>query len=192
MKEEKFFKKEVRLSGSGGQGLILAGIILAKAAVLDGNKVSQTQSYGPESRGGASRADVIMSNGDIYFPEAQKFDILLALTQESSDKYSNDLKQKGLFIVDSTYVKNITVILSNIHSHPFTEIAEKELKTKLPTNILTLSYLVRASKIVSEKSLEKVIRETVKPNYIELNMKAMKLGFSLYSKFNKGRSKTDD
>ncbi len=79
----EYKKTEIRLSGSGGQGLITAGIILARAAVIDKARVTQTQSYGPESRGGASRADVIIANDDIFYPEATRFDILLALTQEA-------------------------------------------------------------------------------------------------------------
>jgi 2-oxoglutarate ferredoxin oxidoreductase subunit gamma len=95
------FRKEFRLSGSGGQGLILAGIVLAKAATLEGYKVTQTQSFGPESRGGKSRSDVVISNTEIYYPEAQYFDYLLALTQEASDSYIYDLKDNGLLMIDS-------------------------------------------------------------------------------------------
>ena len=176
-------KKEIRLSGSGGQGLITAGIILAKAAVLDRVKVTQTQSYGPESRGGASRADVIIGNTEFYFPEAVNFDILLALTQEACDKFSVNLKDNGILIVDSTYVKNIAIQDVSIYEHPFTEIAMKELGTELPANIMSLSFLVKITSAVTENSLKKAILASVKPQYGELNIKAMKIGFKLAKEY---------
>jgi len=180
---ETHFKKEIRLSGSGGQGLITAGIILARAAVLDKMKVTQTQSYGPESRGGASRADVIISNETFYFPEAIHFDILLALTQEACDKYIENLKDNGILIADNTYVKNITYTEAEIFELPFTNIATEKLGTALPTNILSLAFLVRKTKIVSENSLKEAVKNSVKSRYVELNMKALKLGFKLADEY---------
>ena len=176
---ERKFKKEIRLSGSGGQGLITAGIILAKAAILDKAIVTQTQSYGPESRGGASRADVIISNSEFYFPEATKFDVLLTLTQEACDKYSVNLKDNGILIADSTFVKNIVLMDSEIYELPFTEIAQKKLGTELPANIMSLGFLVKITGVVSESSLKKAIKSSIKPQYIDLNLKAIKIGFKL-------------
>lgn len=173
------FRKEVRFSGSGGQGLILDGIVLARAGVLDKYNVTQTQSYGPESRGGSSRADTIISDSDIHFPEAQNLDVLIALTQEACDKFIFELKEDGLLIVDSSLVKNITVTVGNTFEVPFSEIAMEKLGTDLPMNILALSFMVRISKIVSEKSLETAIKNSVKSAHLDLNMKAMNLGFEL-------------
>src|SRR3990172_8617479 len=93
---------EVRLSGSGGQGIILGGVILAEAAAIYEKKNAvQSQSYGPEARGGASKADVIISDEEIDYPKALKIDVLLALTQEACNKYIKDLKEGGVLIVDS-------------------------------------------------------------------------------------------
>lgn len=92
--------REFRLSGSGGQGLILAGIILAEAALKDGKNVVQSQSYGPEARGGASKAEVIISDKDINYPKVEKCDVLLALTQKAYDKYISTLKTGGVLIKD--------------------------------------------------------------------------------------------
>jgi 2-oxoglutarate ferredoxin oxidoreductase subunit gamma len=172
-------KKEIRLSGSGGQGLITAGIILAKAAVLDKVQVTQTQSYGPESRGGASRADVIIGNVEFYYPEAVTFDILLALTQEACDKYSVNLKDNGILIADSTHIKNVSVQDVGIFEIPFSKIALEELGTTLPTNILSLAFLIKITGVVSENSLKKALIDSVKPQYQELNLKALKLGSKL-------------
>ena len=179
----KKFKKEIRLSGSGGQGLITAGIILAKAAVLERLKVTQTQSYGPESRGGASRADVIIGNEEFYYPEAVNFDVLLALTQEACDKYSVNLKDEGILIIDNSNVKNTPMLDSEIYELPFTEIAMNKLGTTLPTNILSLAFLVKITGVVSEISLKKAVCDSVKPQFKDLNIKAIKIGFKLADKY---------
>jgi 2-oxoglutarate ferredoxin oxidoreductase subunit gamma len=176
---------EIRLSGSGGQGLILAGIILARAAVIDKHKVTQTQSYGPESRGGYSRADVIISDREIYFPEATNFNCLLALTQEACDKYLFDLRDTGILIIDTTFVKNLALAADNTYEMPFTDIAMEKLGSPISTNVLSLSFLVKVTGIVTEKALEKSIRETVKPAFVDLNLKAMKLGFDLAKNYGK-------
>ena len=176
---------EIRLSGSGGQGLILAGIILGRAAVLDKRRVTQTQSYGPESRGGSSRADVIISDQEIYFPEATSFDCLLALTQDACDKYLFDLRENGILIIDTTYVKNLALAAENTYELPFTEIAIEKLGSPISTNILSLAFLVKVTGIVKESSLKQSISESVKPAFVDLNLKAMKLGFELAAKYQK-------
>jgi 2-oxoglutarate ferredoxin oxidoreductase subunit gamma len=174
---------EIRLSGSGGQGLILAGIILARAAVLDKHKVTQTQSYGPESRGGYSRADVIISDREIFFPEATNFNCLLALTQEACDKYLFDLRDTGILIIDTTFVKNLALAADNTYELPFTEIAQEQLGSAISTNVLSLAFLTKVTGIVSDKSLEISIAESVKPAFVDLNIKAMKLGFKLAEEY---------
>jgi len=176
---------EIRLSGSGGQGLILAGIILARAAVIDKHKVTQTQSYGPESRGGYSRADVIISDREIYSPEATNFNCLLALTQEACDKYLFDLRETGILIIDTTYVKNLALAADNTYELPFTEIAMEKLGSPISTNVLSLAFLVKVTGIVSESALEISLRESVKPAFVDLNIKAMKLGFDLAKNYGK-------
>ena len=182
--EDVRFFEEIRLSGSGGQGLITAGIILAKSAVYKGIRVTQTQSYGPESRGGASRADVIMSDTEFFYPEATSFDILLCLTQEACDKYAPNLKEDGILIVDSTLVKNISMIDNKVYELPFTNIAHEKLGSILPTNIISLSFLVRKTDIICEKSLKKAIKTTMKARHIDMNLKAMKIGFKLADEYN--------
>ena len=176
---------EIRLSGSGGQGLILAGIILARAAVINKHKVTQTQSYGPESRGGYSRADVIISDREIYFPEATNFNCLLALTQEACDKYLFDLRDTGILIIDTTFVKNLALAADNTYELPFTEIAQEQRGSAISTNVLSLAFLVKVTGIVSESALETSLRESVKPAFVDLNIKAMKLGFKLAEEYKK-------
>ena len=102
------FRSELRLSGSGGQGLILAGKILAEAAAIyDGKNATQSQSYGPEARGGSSRSEVIISDAEIDYPKAINIDLLLAFTQEACDKYCKDVKENGILLVDSGYVTKV-------------------------------------------------------------------------------------
>lgn len=98
-------RKEIRFSGSGGQGVILASVILGTAAALYENKHAvQSQSYGPEARGGASKADVIISDEPVKYPKARNIDFMLCLTQKAADKYLPDLKEGGLVLIDSDYV----------------------------------------------------------------------------------------
>jgi len=181
----KTFRKEFRFSGSGGQGLILASIVLAKAAANEGYRVTQTQSYGPESRGGYSRADVIISNNEIYFPEAQVFDFLIALTQEASDKYVYDLKEDGLLLIDTHSVKNLGMTVNNLVELDLSEITLQKLGSVMPMNIVSLAMMTRLSDIITDKELEQALRETLKPSIVELNLKAMKLGFELATQFKK-------
>ncbi|PKN79245.1 MAG: 2-oxoglutarate ferredoxin oxidoreductase subunit gamma [Candidatus Cloacimonetes bacterium HGW-Cloacimonetes-1] len=176
---------EIRLSGSGGQGLILAGIILARAAVIEKKRVTQTQSYGPESRGGYSRADVIISDTDIYFPEATNFNCLLALTQEACDKYLFDLRDSGILIIDTTFVKNLALAAENTYEASFTDIAQEKLGSPISTNIMSLAFLVKITGIVKEDSLKQAIAESVKPAFVDLNHKAMKIGFDLAKNYKK-------
>jgi 2-oxoglutarate ferredoxin oxidoreductase subunit gamma len=173
------FRKEFRLSGSGGQGLILAGLILARAATKQGYRVTQTQSYGPESRGGSSRADVVISNNEIYFPEAQNFDYLVALTQEACDKYLYDLKEDGLLIIDSGLVKNLGMTVNNIVELNLSELTLQKLGSSMPVNVVSLALITEMSDIICEKSLEHAIKESFSPALVDMNLKAMKLGFEL-------------
>lgn len=168
-------KYEIRLSGSGGQGLILAGIILAEAAIKDGKKVLQSQSYGPESRGGSSRSDVIISDEVIYFPRAVDLDILLCLTQEAADKFLPNLKCTGYLFYDSSSVK-VNPIEGESIGIPFTEIAIEKFKTPIVTNIISLAFLCKVTKIASMDSLKEAIKHRVKERFIEMNMEAVSEG----------------
>lgn len=169
---------EIRLSGSGGQGLILAGKIIAEAAAIyDGRNAVQTQSYGPEARGGASKAEVVISDGEIDYPKAIELDLLLSLTQESCDKYSADLKKEGILIVDSGMVKELPKGEYRVYSAPVTEIAVERVGKAVVTNIVALGILTRISGVVSKESMRKAILARVPKGTEELNMKAFEEGF---------------
>lgn len=166
---------EIRLSGSGGQGLIIAGIILAEAAgIHDGKHVCQTQSYGPEARGGASKAEVVISDEEIDYPKAIKPDLLLAMNQSSCDLFFFDLKPTGTLVVDSTFVKQLPT--TRAVAIPFTHLARTELKKEMAANIIALGCLVRLTDIVSLGSLEAAVLARVPRGTEELNRKALELG----------------
>ncbi|GAB6063652.1 2-oxoacid:acceptor oxidoreductase family protein [Deferrisoma palaeochoriense] len=171
-------RTEVRLAGSGGQGLITGGIILAEAAGLhEGKNVVQTQSYGPEARGGASKAEVIISDGPIHYPKAQRLDILLAMTQEACDKYFHDLKHDGVLIVDADLVP--TPPSSSALVVPIVRTVRQELGRELFANIAALGVLAGATGVVGLPALEAAVLARVPPGTEEPNRKALELGFAL-------------
>ena len=166
---------EVRLSGSGGQGLILIGIILAEAAgIYDGKNVVQTQSYGPEARGGASKSEVIISDGTIYYPKATQLDLLLSMTQKSCDEYYLDLKKDGMLIVDSTLVHQVPT--NQAFGIPFTHLAKEELGKPFVANIIAIGAIARISGLVKEASLTEAVLKRVPPWSAGLNKKALQIG----------------
>jgi 2-oxoglutarate ferredoxin oxidoreductase subunit gamma len=169
------YRYEIRLSGSGGQGLILMGIILAEAVgVYDGKQVAQTQSYGPEARGGTSKAEVIVSDEEIDYPKAMKLDVLLAMNQRSCDEYFEDLKPEGLLIVDSTFVSQVRT--SRVVKIPFTRIAREELGREVVANIVALGAMTQLTPIVTEEAMEKAVLGRVPKGMEELNRKALQAG----------------
>ena len=171
-------KIEIRLSGSGGQGLILAGVILAEAAAIyDGKNAIQTQSYGPEARGGASKSEVIISDSEILYPKTTRLDYLLALNQESCDKYARDLKESGLLLVDADAVDHVPPIKTI--SLPLVKTAREKVGRTMTTNIVSLGALVGISKVVSEKALEQAVLSRVPKGTEQLNIKALELGFDM-------------
>lgn len=171
---------EMRLSGSGGQGLITGGIILAEAAILDGKNALQSQSYGPEARGGASKAEVIISESDITFPKVEDCNFLLSLTQLSCDKYLKDLKSGGILLIDSTVAMPEREDIK-IYRIPIIETAEHKLGKPMVANIIALGAIHRITELVSEESLEKAVLSRVPKGTEELNKKALKEGYNLIS-----------
>ncbi len=169
---------EVRLSGSGGQGLILGGVILAEAAAIyDGKNAIQSQSYGPEARGGASKSDVIISNEEIDYPKATSIDTLLSLTQEACNKYVVDLKQGGTLIVDSDNVKNIPSGNYKVIKIPIVNVARNKVGKIITANIVALGVLVEITKVVSKDAIEKAVLSRVPKAFLELNKAALEAGF---------------
>lgn len=169
-------KIEIRISGLGGQGVVLAGQILGRAAAYDGKNVVQTQSYGAEARGSIAKSEVIISDGKIDFPVVRKCDIFVAMNQEALDKYCKDLKEGGVLIVDNTYVKKVPKSNVKIFTISATEQAEKSLGSKVYANIIMLGALTKAANIVSDRSMKKSIRDITTEKTAGTNEDAYKRG----------------
>ncbi len=168
---------EIRLSGSGGQGMILGSVILAEAIGVDYSKnVVQTQSYGPEARGGASKADVVVSTNEIYYPKAMQLDMLLCMTQESMDKYYADLHKDGVLIVDSGLVKNIPT--EDYYALPFTKIAREEAGHVMVANVVALGAIAAFTGIVSKEDLIDAVLKRAPRGTEEKNRTAVEIGYA--------------
>ncbi len=169
---------EVLLAGQGGQGLILAGVILAEAAATyDGKNVAQTQSYGPAARGGACKAEVVISDERIDYPKVTEANLLLALSQEACDKYCQDLRQDGVLIVDSILVHQVPT--ARAYRVPITKIAEEATGRRLMANIVALGLMVGLTGIVSREAIESAVAARAPTGTQELNLKALHAGLQL-------------
>jgi 2-oxoglutarate ferredoxin oxidoreductase subunit gamma len=178
------FRYDIRLSGSGGQGLILIGIILAEAiGIYDGKVVAQTQSYGPEARGGSSKAEVVVSDEEIDYPKAMRLDLLLCMNQKSCDDYYMDLKPDGILIVDSTFVTQIPT--PKAYRIPFTAIARENFKREMVANIVALGAISKLTDIVSPRAIEAAVLARVPKGTEKLNRDALRAGMNAARKVTK-------
>ena len=168
---------EFRLSGSGGQGLLLAGIVLAEAAIQDGKNAVQTQSYGPEARGGSSKAEVVISDGDIDYPKATAPDFLLALTTDAYRSYGLSMK-KGIIITDST-VKLDPPVEVPVVVLPILETASKKLGRAVVANMVAVGVLGGVSGVASPQALREAVLHRVPKGTEELNLAALEEGLAL-------------
>lgn len=166
---EKNTRYEIRLAGSGGQGIILAGIILAEAALRDGRHVVHTQNYGPESRGGVSVSDVILSDSDIDYPEALALDILVALTQEAFQRNVANMKGKGFVIVDSAVSHGD--LWANVACLPLAQIA-RDAGEPRAINMAALASVAAFCTCVSATSLTSVMAERLPAARVAVNLAA--------------------
>lgn len=169
-------RRQLRLSGSGGQGVITAAIILAEAAVSEGKQAVQSQSYGPEARGGASKSEVIIDDEKIFHPHVKAPDFVLAMTQKAADKYYTDLSADGILILDEDLVptpppfKNIILV-------PITKLAVEKVGKALFANIVALGVLAKVTKLVDFETIKKSVANRVPPHTVEQNMLALQIGF---------------
>lgn len=177
---------EIRLSGLGGQGLILAGRLLAEAAALyDGKYATQTQIYGPESRGGDSRSDVVISDEPIDFPHVIQADLLLAMSQMACDRNFYSLKRDGILVVDADMVQHVPT--NRAYRVPITRLARQELGREVVANVVALGIVVALSNAVSRKAVAAAVAAGVPRGTEALNRKALELGFRLGDELKAGR-----
>ena len=172
-------RTEIRFGGSGGQGIVLAAQVLAKATALDGKNVLQTQAYGAEARGSLTKSEVIISEERINFPAARRIDVLVAMSQEAADGLAKDVKESGTIIVDSTMVKKVPSTKARTRSFPMTETARSEFGDGLYGNMVMLGVLLQVSPVAAKESTEKAIAEAVPRRTVETNLKAFAEGLRL-------------
>lgn len=178
-------RTEIRMAGEGGQGMILAGIILAEAAAIyDGKNAVQTQSYGPEARGGASKAEVIIANGEIDHPEVIIADVLVALSQEACDKYAHNLKKNGTLIVDGDIVGRVP--FTSAVKVPITRLAAETTGKAITANVVALGVLVGLTGVVSRQAIEKAVAARAPKGTEEMNRAALGAGFATAEKVKQG------
>ena len=171
---------EIRFSGSGGQGILLAAAIVAEAAAAQGEHVVQTQSYGPEARGGASKAEVIVAHDEIDYPEVLTPDISLVLSQAAYDKYAGDTAAGGLLVYDSGLVDPAGAPESwTLCGLPFTQAAADELGKTVVANIVSLGAFVAVSEVLPADAVEQAVVNRVPERFRELNAEAFRLGLRL-------------
>lgn len=175
-----FEKLEIRLSGSGGQGVILAAIIIADAAIEQGMNAIQTQSYGPEARGGSSKAEVIISKSEIKFPKVTDPNILLALTQNSYDKYIANLSKNGILVVDESVNVDLNAPYK-IYKLPILDTAQNKIGTHMVSNIVSLGvlYALMGEDVISEDVMLRSITDRVPPVTVDKNISAFEEGIKL-------------
>lgn len=179
-------RKEVRIAGFGGQGIILAGIVIGKAAALyDDIHAVQTQSYGPEARGGASRTELVISDDEIDYPKVQSPDILIAMSHEALMAYLDDIKDGGILIIDPDMIVEEEVLPFvkehniKLYRAPATRTAAEKLGLKIVANIVMVGAITRITKIVSEEAARKSVAESVPKGTQDKNLAAFDAGAAL-------------
>ena len=168
-------RREVRLAGTGGQGVILAGILLAEAVVRDGSNVAQTQSYGPEARGGASRSEVVISDGEIDYPKVIQPNVTLCMSQEACDRYGGQMAKNGLLIVDADHV--VRAPTTRAVRVPLTQVARDVIGREVVANVVALGLLAGLTGIVSREGLEEAVKARAPDGTTEVNLKALAAGY---------------
>jgi 2-oxoglutarate ferredoxin oxidoreductase subunit gamma len=174
---------ELRLTGSGGQGLILGGVILAEAAIMEGKKVIQSQSYGPEARGGSSKAEVIISDEEIDFPKVLRTNLLLTLTQKSCNKYIGSLDRDGILLIDSSVIVPSSNRAGKVIQIPILKTANEVIGKSMVANIIAVGAINSVLNIASKKSLEAAVLNRVPRGTEDLNKRALEAGYKLVENF---------
>jgi 2-oxoglutarate ferredoxin oxidoreductase subunit gamma len=173
-------RHEIRLAGMGGQGVILAGIILADAAIREGKNAVQTQSYGPEARGGASRSEVVLSEGEIHYPKVIQPDITLCMSQASCDRYSDQMRRNGLLILDADHVTRAPT--TRAVRIPMTSLAREVTGREITANMVGLGVLASLTGLVSRQALKEAVRERAPEGTAETNLQALAAGYEAAKK----------
>jgi len=170
---------EVRLAGFGGQGIILMGYVIGKAySIFEGYEATLTQSFGPEARGGACSAQVILSKGMILYPYVTSPDILVVMSQEAYTRYYPTLRDDGILIVEEELVK-LGDLKPNqkLFKIPATRLAEEKVGRRMTLNIVMCGFFTAVTGVVSKEAMENAVKDTVPAGTEEINLKAFQVGY---------------
>jgi 2-oxoglutarate ferredoxin oxidoreductase subunit gamma len=167
-------------AGSGGQGIITAAIILAEAAVLyEGLDAVQSQSYGPEARGGSCRSDVIIADSGILFPKVIQPNVLVCLSQEAYNRFSGFIRPGGLLLTDSHYIKQEKKVdAKQVELDMYEEVMDK-IGTPIVLNICMIGVLIHLTQLVKLESIIKVLERRIPVDFLGASKKALRLGVKL-------------
>jgi 2-oxoglutarate ferredoxin oxidoreductase subunit gamma len=176
VESQKQSRVEIRFSGSGGQGILLAAALVADALVESGKEVVQTQSYGPEARGGASKAEVIVSACEIDYPEVARPDVTLCLSQAAFDKYATETQAEGLVVFDEKLVRAEPIPEVRLVGVPFAELAQQELDRVVVANVIAVGALGELTGLTSPEALQEALRRRLPAKILELNLGALEVG----------------
>ena len=173
---------EIRIAGLGGQGVVLAGQVLGKAAIYAGKYAVQTQSYGAEARGSAAKSEVIISNDKVYFPKVIECDILVCMSQRAVEYNLQDLKKDGFLFIDSTGVNVLSNPSIKTVKIPATHIAEETFNQKIFANMIMLGAVIKLTNIIEDAAVKKAIARIVPLKSVKDNLHAFTLGLEFSSK----------
>lgn len=175
---------EIRVAGSGGQGVILAAVIIGQAAALmeEGLNSVQTQAYGPEARGGASKSEVVIARGEIDYPKAAHPNLMVILTQKACDEYAHDVASGGIIILDDFFVQEEPKVDATIYSLPIVHTAREVLGREIVTNMVALGTVARVLEtkgLMHPNSIKQTILENVPKGSEDLNERAFDEGYKM-------------
>jgi len=171
--------QQIRLCGSGGQGIVVAGRILAEAAIRDKRFVSLTASYGSAMRGGISKSDMVLADSFIDFPMVTEIDLLVSMLEAAYQESLPMMKENGLIILDDTLMSPSAASSIKHYSIPARKMAIQELNSEMAANIVLLAATNSIGRLVSKSSLEESIKSTISSRFVEINLQALELGFDL-------------
>ncbi|HXH22786.1 MAG TPA: 2-oxoacid:acceptor oxidoreductase family protein [Dehalococcoidia bacterium] len=173
-------RREIRFAGFGGQGIILAGLVTGRAAALhDGREAIVTQSYGPEARGGACSAQVVLDDAPIDYPMVTRPDVLVVMSQEAAQRYTADLADDCAVLIDRDLVELRPQPGWKLYAIPATALAER-LGNRMAANVVMLGFFTAVTNLVSREAMEAAVRESVRERFIELNLRAFDAGYRYY------------
>jgi len=169
---------EIRIAGFGGQGVILSAIVLGKAAsIYENGFATMTQNFGPEARGGACSAQLVISDSPVLYPYVTQPDILVIMSQEAYNRFAHDLKPGGLLIVEEDLVRVSNLNRDKkVYSIPATRFAE-ELGKRMVLNSVMVGFFTAVTQLLSADAVRKAVADSVPASFRELNLKAFEKGF---------------